>query len=185
MLAPLPDLPMGYAQSGRAHYPTVISTPPPKNSIYGGPNGLHPDRFGLIPMDVFSHHALEERIRSEVFYEAIELSKKAEAVLASFDHSDSKEFLEGTGILFTFLIFNRVNKVTFERTTDGSLLAHGKANGLDVMMEIFFDSDESRGYEVFLNVYDGPRQVLTLTGAIEKILVRYRETIDSLTYSAQ
>jgi|GEM_PF-6522942 len=184
MLAPLPDLPMGYVQSGRAAHPTVLSTPPPKNSIYGGPNGLHPDGFGLIPVDLVSAHAVEVRSRNEALRDVITLLKKAEPVLATFGHSDSEEFSEGTGALLAFLIYNQVTSVTFERTADGSLLAHGKANGLDVMMEIFFDLEEPRGYEVFLNLYDGPRQVLTLTGVIEQVQIRYREIVATFAYPA-
>ena len=108
-------------------------------------------------------HPIQELIKSKIFKVLFKWFESKKLFPDSIQRSSA--FSEPIGLLLK----NNCEKVSFEKTPDESLLIKAEMYGRNMYLEIFFDEEETKGYEAVLNLYEAQNHLFTKVGTIEDI----------------
>ena len=109
--------------------------------------------------------------KSEDIKNIISLKKRFLDKLKHHDNIDRNLKEKVASEIAPLITMSNSTKITFEVTPEESFLVKAKYNEIDYFLAIYFDEEISNGYECFMNLYLGKKNVDDFSGSLDSVFL--------------
>lgn len=140
------------------------------------------DRFVAFPYGHFYGGEVQEEHPFELMREKVSINEKTRwknefSNFVSDKHLlKSDETQRAIDLIIQILKSMKVQNVVFEKTPDDTVLIKAIFLGIDMFLDILFDSEETDGYDATLTAFNQKRHLVSVSGTISHVVESFLKT---------